>query len=96
VRCGDDPRFGRFRVLGAQREDPAVLQDPQHLRLEIRARVPDLIQEDRAPPGEREPAPSIGYCTRESSPYVPEQLRLQQRIRQRGAVHGDERVFRER
>ena len=56
VRGGDHARLGAFGLLRAQRLELAILDDAQQLGLELRGRVADLVEEDRAAPREREAA----------------------------------------
>ncbi len=63
----------------------------QQLRLERRAHRADLVEEDRAAIGQRELAALAGRRAGERAAHVPEELRLEQGLRNRGAVHLDER-----
>src|SRR5262249_16926081 len=58
--------------------------------LERRARVAHLVQEDRAAVGLREESGPALRGARERAAGVPEELTLEQRIRDRAQVHGDE------
>ena len=84
----------RVHANGAALSDTlefAFLQDAQQLHLHGRARVGDLVQQDRAALCLLEHAFVIGDGPREGSTGVPEQLRLQERLGKRTAVDRDER-----
>ena len=66
------------------------LQDAQQLRLQRRAHRPDLIQEERAAVRLFEPSLPRRDRAGEGAPDVPEQLRFEQRLRDRAAVDRDE------
>ncbi len=94
VRGGDDPRLGALRPLAAHRVVLVVLQHAQQLALKLERRVADLVEEDRAAARQREAAAVVGHRAGEGALHVPEQLRLQQRRRERRAVDRDERLRR--
>ena len=75
----------------AERLELALLQHAQQLRLERRAHRADLVEEDRAAVGQREFALLCRGRAGEGAANVPEQLRLEQRLRNRRAIDLDER-----
>ena len=86
----DDPDVDLAHLVGAHLPDLALLQDPQQLLLHGRAHVPDLVQEQRAPVGLLEQATLGLVGTGEGTLHVPEELGLEQAVRQGGAVLGHE------
>ena len=56
VGRGDDAHVDLLRGDAADRLEAAVLEDAQELHLELRAHLPDLVEEDRAAVGELEAA----------------------------------------
>jgi hypothetical protein len=68
----------------------AIVQHPQELRLEPRLQVPDLVEEDRAPARQLETSHVPRHRAGEGAPLVPEELALDHRGRESGAVHVDE------
>lgn len=85
-----DARIDRDRALPANAATLAFLQRSQQLCLDLRCRLSDLVQEDRAAAGDlREPG-LVAHRAGERAPDVPKQLRLQQRFRQGHAVDADE------
>ena len=80
------------RLRAAQPLELALLQDPQQLDLGRRVQVADLVQEQRAPLGELESPLLARLGAGERAPLVAEQLRLDERVGQRGAAHLDERL----
>src|SRR6185369_9366793 len=59
-------------------------------RLHAQAHLADLVEEDRAVLGLVEPAALVAVGARETAPHVSEQLRLEKRVRNAGAIDGDE------
>ena len=74
MRRGDHARLGALRPFRADRVELLLLEHAQQLGLKIRRRVADLVEEDRAPPGEREPAAARRHRARERAAGVAEQL----------------------
>ena len=70
----------------------ALLQHAQQLRLERRAHGPDLVEEQRAPVRLLEPPLAVADGAGERAAHVAEQLRLEQRFRDRAAVERHEPV----
>ena len=83
VRRGDDARLRLLGALGAHGLEFAVLNDAQQLALEVERGVADLVEEDRALAGEREAAAPRLVRAGERAAHVTEQLRLEQRVRER-------------
>ena len=69
----------------------ALLEDTEELGLGGGAQLADLIEEEGSPVGQLEAALFPGLGAGEGTPLVAEQLGLDQRLRQRGAVDADER-----
>src|SRR5262249_38488540 len=67
------------------------LDDPQDLRLDGGTHVSDLIEERCAPIGQLEFPVVRTLSPGERASLIPEQLALEQAVRDRGAVDGDER-----
>lgn len=90
VRRGDHPNIGGLRRGGTQRFIGPLLQHPQQACLHSRRDITDLIEKDRAPFGQTEASGLVLARSGEGSLSVPEELRLQQRVGQRSAVHRHE------
>src|SRR5262249_33737341 len=67
-----------------------LLQDAQELRLQGRRRLADLVEKDRALVRDLEEALLVAEGAGEGTAAVAEQLALEQALRQRCAVDGDE------
>ena len=67
-----------------------LLQDAQELALRRRRELADLVEEDRAAVGQLELAQPARGRAREGAPLVAEELALEQRLGNRGAVDRDE------
>src|SRR4029078_3262525 len=74
--------------------DLTLLENPQQLALQRRLKLPDFIEEQRAPVGRLQLALLLRHRVGEGSALVSEQLRLDQRIHQCGAVNRAERLLR--
>ncbi len=96
VGGADDPRVGRLGMRAAQAPDRALLDDGQQLGLERLRQEPDLVQEDRALVRGLEEPGLCASCVGEGAPLVAEQLRLEQRLRNRRAVERHEGAGRAR
>ena len=85
VRRRDHPHVHADVARAADPLERLLLEETEQLRLQRRAHVPDLVEEDRAAVGQFEqsllPRPRVG----EGAPLVAEQLALQQRLRNGGA-----------
>ncbi len=81
-------------VVAAHAPHLAVLEDAKVLRLQVRAHLRDLVQEDRAAVGQLEIAGPAGHRSGERALLVTEQLALEQGLRNGRAVHRHERPLR--
>jgi hypothetical protein len=79
-------------VVRADRLDFARLEEAQEQRLHPQAHLADLVEEERAAIGELELARLVAIRAGEAAPRVAEQLRLEERLGEAGAVDGDERA----
>src|SRR5213592_380051 len=86
----------RNRLAAAHALDLPLLHGPQDLRLQREAHVRHLVQEQGASPGLLEAPDLAGDRAGEGAFLVPEQLALEQVLRNGGAVDGDERPGRPR
>ena len=68
------------------------LQHAQELGLHVGREVADLVEKERAAVGQLEAPLAHRHRTREGAAYVTEELGLDQRGRERRAVHADERA----
>ncbi len=96
VRGADDPRVGRLGVGAAQPAHGARLDHGQQLGLQRLRQQADLVEEDGALVRGLEEAGFRASRVGEGAPLVAEQLRLEQRLRDRRAVQRDERARRAR
>ena len=80
----------------ANRDQLAFLEHPQELCLHRRRHICYLIEKDRAAGGRLEEPPLILGRSGESALAMPEQMTLQQVLREGGAVDGDELTVRTR
>src|SRR4029450_6229506 len=83
---------GPQRVRAAETLELALLQDPKQFRLHVERRLANFIEEYRAVVGQLEPPDARRRGAGERSPFVAEQLALEQCRWKRGAVACDERV----
>ena len=67
--------------------DFAVLQEPQQDALHARTHLAQLVEEQRAAVGELQLPELVAMRAGEAAFHVPEQLRLEQRLGDAGAVH---------
>ena len=88
VRGRHDTDIDGDRLNTAERFDHSFLEHPQQSDLHGRRNIADLVQEDRAAVGQREPPRLVAFGVGEGPRFVPEQLALQQRVRQRRTVDG--------
>ena len=92
VRRRDHAHVGLEIAAAADLLELVVLQDVEQLYLQRRGDFPYLVEED-GPPGGRLEAPDlVGHGAGEGAAHVPEQLRLEKRFGQGGAVELDERL----
>ena len=91
VGGSDDPDVHLPPLRPAHGADLVLLEDAQELGLERRRDVPDLVEEDRAAVRLREQTGRVGHRARERAAHVPEELALEERLGERGAVDRHER-----
>src|SRR6187549_3746632 len=90
VRGRDDANVERRqRAIGADSLDLTGLEESQQHRLHPQAHLADFVHEDRALVGGLEAATLVPVGAGKAASHVPEQLRLEQRVREPGAVHWD-------
>ena len=90
---GDQAHVDMPRLGIAEPVDHAFLQRPQQHRLQVERHFADLVEAERAPVRQLEPAgPSAGGRAGEGAGDMPEQLAGHQLLRHRAAVEGDERA----
>ena len=93
VGRGDDPHVDAARrALGADLLQLAGLEEAQQQALHAQRHLADFVEEDRARCGHLELAGLVAIGAGEAALDVAEQLRLEQRFGQAGAVDGDEVV----
>ena len=93
VRRRDDSDIDGAGVGGAQGPYLAVLEHAQQAHLHAGLGLADLVEEDRAAVGHFEEALLVLVGPGEGSPLVAEEFALEQRVRERPAVLGDEARF---
>src|SRR6185369_7876459 len=76
--------------VGAEPADDLLLDHLEKLALQRRRDVTDLVEEQGAAVGRLEQAGAGGLGVGEGALLVAEELGLDERLRQRGAVHFDE------
>src|SRR5262249_47187744 len=91
VRRRDDAHVHRALLRRADRAHRAALEDVEELGLERGRHLADLVEEDRAAVGLDEKARARARRAGERALHVAEELALEERLRQRRAVHGHER-----
>ena len=82
------------RLLAADALEPALLEHAQELGLQAERQLADLVEEQRAAVGHLEAAGLLFGRAGERALLVAEQLALDQRLGERGAVDGDARTLR--
>ena len=88
----DDAHVGGVsHLLGADLLELPGLEESQQQPLHARRHLPDLVEEDGAVARHLELAGLVAVRTGEAALHVPEQLRLEQVLRQPGAVDRHER-----
>ncbi len=90
VRRAHDPHIDGLGGRRADRHDLAGLQDPQELRLRLERHVADLVEEQRPAVRRTHEARLVAIRAREGPALVPEELALEEGLRDGGAVDGDE------
>jgi hypothetical protein len=88
---GDDADLGTQHARAAEPHELAFLEDAQQLRLNGRRHFPDFVEEQHAAAGLLDTTGLVGHRSCERAALVPEQLGLEQLIRQRRAVDRHER-----
>jgi hypothetical protein len=88
----DDPCVHRDRARAAEALDRPLLEHAQQLGLHLGGQVPDLVEEDRRVIGQLETADLARERVGEGPFFAPEQLALDQRGGDRGAVHAHHRA----
>ena len=90
IGAGDDPRVDQDRLGAAHGPDDFLFDHPQELHLHVERQVADFVQVDGAAIGRSEQPRTGLHRGREGPPDVPEQLALEQRLRNRPAVDRNE------
>src|SRR5690606_36724056 len=90
----NQPEVDRHRLTAPQPLDVPLLQDAQQLHLDGRRDGGDLVEEEGSTVRLLEQAAPVRYRSREGSLHVAEELALQQRLGERGAVDRHERTAR--
>ena len=85
----DDPDIDLYRQIRTHGIDLFLLQNTQYLGLQEGTHIADLIQEDGPPIGLQKLSLTIGGRPGEGALPVAEKLRLQELLRNGGAVHPD-------
>ena len=83
----DHPNVDMLEPIAAQWLDLAFLQHPQQLRLQLQRQLAHLVQHQGAAVGHLEVPAMVAGCPGERPAPMAEQGALDQRGRQRGAVH---------
>ncbi len=83
----DQPEVDVDRLAAAQPLEAALFEDAQDLGLRHQRQVADLVEEEGAAVGQLEPARLALVRAGEGALLVAEDLRFEQRVGQRGAVH---------
>src|ERR1700736_4950614 len=91
-RDDTDVHLARFRSADAQHL--AVLEDSQHLGLEVRACLADLVEKQRAARGALEASRAVADSAGERSLFMSEQLALDHAIGQRLTIDCEKRTVR--
>src|SRR5690606_26848646 len=90
VRRGDQADVHLARTGAAYPADLALLQYAQQPRLRGGRQLADFVEEERAAVGGLDQTAVLGNRTGERALLVPEELRLDQAVRNRGAVDRDD------
>ena len=92
VGGGDDAHVGLQSAGTADALELALLEDAQELRLQERAHLGDLVEEERAAGGLLDATDLARDRAGERALLVAEQLRLEELLGQRGAVDRHQRL----
>jgi hypothetical protein len=90
MRRRDDSHVDLNAGVRADRSHLALFQHAQEHRLRGRRQLPDLVEEQRPAVCISHEATSTFMRARERAAHVTKELRLDERFRKRGAVHGRE------
>ena len=90
IRCRDDPNVDLDHPAGTERLELLLLQDAQQLDLRRGGKLPHLVEEDRPPVRLLEPSAPLVKGAGKGPPFVPEELALDQGVRNGRAVDLDE------
>ena len=93
---GDHAHVGLHRLVPADTVEVAIRQHPQQPGLQVERHVADFIEEQGAAFGLLEAAAPRGLGAGEGAALMAEQLRLEQILRDRRRIEGDERLLRAR
>ena len=92
IRCCDQPDVdASVRLVGADTLNLARFEEAQQDDLHPGAHLTDFVEEDGSVRRHLQQSEFVAIRAGETAAGVPEQLGLEQRIRQSRAVHGDER-----
>ena len=91
VRRGEDADIDRSRSGSTDAADLTVLEDAEELDLSSRWQRTDFVEKQRAAIGDLEEAWLCGMRVGEGTTLVSKELRLDEVLRERRTVHGDER-----
>ena len=92
IGCGHHPHVDRSFDLAAEPAQPVVFEDPQQLGLGGDRHLADFIQQQRAALGQLEAAGAALQSAGERAFLVAKNFAFHQRVRNRGAVDGNERL----
>src|SRR5207245_8943408 len=96
VRRRDDAHVDGHGQARPERRDLALLDGAQELRLQRKRNLRHLVEEERPALGGAEHAVMVVDGAGEGAAPVTEELAVEQRLRESGAVDGDERLPGER
>src|SRR6185503_13313295 len=96
IRRRDESHVDAASRRRAHRPNLPLLQHPQELRLDCRARLADLVEEERSAVGLLEQPGARAVRTGEGAPRVAEELALEECLGHRGAVLREKRALRTR
>ena len=96
IRRRDHPHVDANRLRAAHALELVLLQKPQQLDLARRRDLADLVEEQRSAIRQLKPPVLAHHRARERPLLVPEQLALEQRLRERRTMQLDERPGRAR
>jgi hypothetical protein len=94
VRRRDDARVEQDLARSAERPHPALLKNPEQLRLQVERHVADFVEKQRPASRLLEQADARVNGTREGALLVPEQLGLENFVGNSGTAHRNERAAR--